>query len=218
MRYLEKSEKPTVLIDNKKAWTDEYLLFLENNPTGEFKKYKYNHKDLKTALAKETHGKCAYCESYLLATDYGDIEHILPKNRNARPDLCYDWDNLTLACAKCNRSGKKDYYDIDLPLLNPYIDDIETHLISIGPYIRGKSERGTITEEVIILNRPGLISSRNDIINSIENLYKSWFEENNTIRKSLKETELHKEYEINKKYSFTIWSYLKARGFPVNAI
>ena len=42
-----------------------------------------------SAPIDETHGKCAYCESKIKHIDYGDIEHILPKNKNARPDLCY---------------------------------------------------------------------------------------------------------------------------------
>ena len=53
----------------------------------------------------------------------GDIEHILPKCKDARPDLYVEWSNLTLACEVCNRVNKRDYYNPNIPLVNPYEDN-----------------------------------------------------------------------------------------------
>lgn len=68
-------------------------------------------------------GKCSYCESYVLHSQRGDIDHWRPirtptdehnsKVTRARPDgskefhegyywLAYDWRNLLLACQSCN--------------------------------------------------------------------------------------------------------------------
>ena len=71
-------------------------------------------------------GKCAYCEQRIRSSQPGDIEHFRPKARvtdhatNARVQtrdgrgdhpgyywLGYDWRNLLLACASCNRPHKR---------------------------------------------------------------------------------------------------------------
>lgn len=81
--------------------------------------HRYNNKAIKDTLEKETFGKCAYCESKIRHVEFGDIEHILPKCKDARPDLYVEWSNLTLACEVCNRVNKRDYYNPNIPLVNP---------------------------------------------------------------------------------------------------
>ncbi len=65
------------------------------------------------------HGKCAYCESSIIAVCPGDIEHFRPKGRyeyitsegkqaKHKPGyywLAADWDNLLLACPFCNQTN-----------------------------------------------------------------------------------------------------------------
>jgi len=113
-------------------------------------------------LEKETHGKCAYCESKIKHISYGDIEHILPKNISARPDLYVAWSNLTLSCEQCNQSGKRTYFDENLPLINPYTDIPSQHLQDIGPRIMSISgdDRAFVTKNVLKLNRAVLVESR----------------------------------------------------------
>lgn len=136
MRKIKKLAKPQVLIDNAKEWTEEYCICLNNGkkPSQEIAS-RYNEPTIKNTLEKETFGKCAYCESKFKHVTYGDIEHILPKNKEARPDLYVEWDNLTLACEQCNRSGKGTYYDPNMPLINPYKDEPIEHFQDIGPLI-----------------------------------------------------------------------------------
>lgn len=86
-------------------------------------------------------GKCAYCESSVHSSQYGDIEHFRPKSRITNPKtnepirtstgthdhpgyywLAYDWRNLLLACELCNspshrssdgrRIGKWDHFPL----------------------------------------------------------------------------------------------------------
>ncbi|MEC4815212.1 MAG: hypothetical protein SAK29_18330 [Scytonema sp. PMC 1069.18] len=40
---------------------------------------KYRHKEIKDLLEQMFYGKCAYCESKVTTTGYGDIEHFCPK-------------------------------------------------------------------------------------------------------------------------------------------
>ena len=89
---------------------------------------------LKKFLLKHVfHGKCAYCESRVTTTDFGDAEHYRPKagvtyrdaagvltivkcNGREHPGyywLAYDWRNLLPACAQCNSGeGKLNLFPI----------------------------------------------------------------------------------------------------------
>lgn len=213
-----KAPKPQVLIDNAATWTKEYCdcLKADIEPSNEIK-YRYNHPQIKNALEKETHGKCAYCESKIKHVAYGDIEHILPKNKNACPELYVEWINLTLACEQCNRAGKGAYYDPNLPLVNPYSDTPDDYLRDFGPLIMPHpgNDRGIVTERVVKLNRGSLVEQRIERIKSIEALLQRWAKEPNPTLKELLEEELHDEYSSEKEYSSTVKSFLMENGFPV---
>ncbi len=220
MIKISKMPKPQVLIDNANTWTKEYCDCIKagKEPSKEIK-YRYNHPEIKHALEKETHGKCAYCESKIKSVAYGDIEHILPKNKNARPELYVEWNNLTLACEQCNRAGKGTYYEPNLPLVNPYTDAPSDFLRDFGPLIMPLpgNDRGIATEKVIRLNRGALVERRTERINSIEALLQGWAKETNPTLKKLLEDELHNEYLKEKEYSSTVKSFLKENEFPVKA-
>lgn len=89
----------------------------------EFNNKIYGHNTVKDALKKIQSGKCCFCERKI---EIGDVEHYRskgsyqqsPTETEVKPGyfwLAYDWDNLFLSCAKCNRSYKKSYF----PLANP---------------------------------------------------------------------------------------------------
>jgi uncharacterized protein (TIGR02646 family) len=96
MRVLTKSDTPAVLISSATAWTAEYLESLRTGrPTTPWR-----HSDVVGALGGETFGKCAYCEAIIADVSYPHVEHMCPKS--VRPDLVVKWDNLTIACTRCN--------------------------------------------------------------------------------------------------------------------
>ncbi len=64
----------------------------------------YSYPQVKAALEKIFHGKCAYCESRYLATQPMDVEHWRPKS--VYWFLAAEWDNLYPSCIDCNRQRK----------------------------------------------------------------------------------------------------------------
>jgi len=216
MIKIEKNDKPKILEDNAKKWTDEYLTALEKQElVPNYIKYRYQNSEIKEALEKETHGKCAYCESKFKHIAFGDIEHILPKNKNARPDLYVEWTNLTLACEVCNRINKKDYYDPSDPIINPIIEEPEQYLIACGPFIYqmpGK-RKGELSISILNLNRTELIERRKEKIENLLPLVDKWKKEKNETLKKLLYSQIKREAGADKEFSFVINSYLKQINF-----
>ena len=116
------------------------------------------------------------------------------RNRRGRPHpgyywLAYEWTNLLPSCPSCNRPGnvggivgKWDFFpiagvrafrpvaDIDKSeepvLLNPWRDDPNDHLefdIDLG-VLAGKTSRGIETVKILDLNRDGLTTARQEIL------------------------------------------------------
>ena len=137
---------------------------------------------------------------------------ILPKNPNARPELYVEWENLTLACEKCNRSGKKDYYNEAEPLLNPYKDDINNELVSVGAFIfpRHGSRRANISIDVLKFNRPELLERRGEAVKRIEELIDRYYNEKNTYYKDIILNEINEEIAEDKEYSFVLKGVFEA--------
>ncbi len=72
----------------------------------------YGHPDVRTALNGIYHSKCAFCETDTSAGAAMQVEHYRPKAKvkvKGLPEeqgyywLGYEWSNLLLACASCNR-------------------------------------------------------------------------------------------------------------------
>lgn len=67
-----------------------------------------NTDDVLEALQEVFHGKCYICESNQSSTE--EVEHLIPHAGNL--DLKFDWNNLFLACAHCNRIKGSTYTPI----------------------------------------------------------------------------------------------------------
>lgn len=218
MIKLYKLEEPEILKNNKDTWTKEYLDCIKNDEKpSETIKSRYRNEEIKKKILIETNDKCAYCESKVGHVCPGDIEHILPKNKNARPELYVSWENLTLACEECNRKGKKTYYDVNDPLVNPYEDDPELFFMGAGPFIYHKpgSRKGEITEKILKLNRTQLWERRKERLEYIKPLLDKWANEKNVAIKSILEDEIIKEASDDKEYSFVVKCYLRQVGIAV---
>lgn len=116
----------------------------------------YASQAIKQQLLEEQRGCCAYCEAYIVATQYGDVEHFRPKagfnqiHNSAPPShregyfwLAYTWENLYYACVICNEHHKKNRF--------PTVGGI--HL----------TFDDSVTEETTALIDPGVEEPRNFI-------------------------------------------------------
>lgn len=164
--------------------------------SGKFDFKVYKRKEVKEALKKMFNDKCAYCEASIEPVTYGDIEHFRPKSAYQQGKteplvypgyywLAMDWNNLLLACDKCNRTYKKNLFPIvsesrrnkthscDLNeeplLLNPCDEDFEPII-----HIRfresgevyspeGKGSKGYITIETYGLYNKILTEKRREL-------------------------------------------------------
>jgi uncharacterized protein (TIGR02646 family) len=164
MIQLKKTPVPEILVRQEENWTRELMdAIATGEKLSDARKRRYNNKEIKEALLRETSGKCAYCESKLRHVTYGDIEYIVPKS--VVPSRTYDWMNLTAACDICN-TQKSDVEG----LADPYADDPERYYFRfMGPMVTiiPGSEIAKLTLTILELNRAALIERRKE---KIENL------------------------------------------------
>ncbi len=166
MIRLTKGDEPIVLRDNREAW-EQVLRDHATNGTEPSKAdlNRYNEDGIKSALISETGGKCAYCESKFRHVTYGDIEHIVPKKLGV--EHRFRWENLTLGCDVCNtKKGSREN------LVDPYVDDPENEFIILGPMVlpHPESDRATVTESALDLNRKDLLERRAERIKYLQKL------------------------------------------------
>jgi len=201
MIRLTKGTKPEILERLASTWTQVILDRLQGGerPT-DAEKARYRHPEVKARLVAETHGKCAYCESKLLHITHGDIDHIVPKS--AAPEKSFEWENLTLACDKCNEN-KSDHFGNHDDLVDPYIVEPSEHFFFEGPLflpIPG-SDPALLTETILKLNRSELLERRKEKIRylakSLDALARIQSEELRAIvRRDLLEQEIRADQEF----------------------
>jgi uncharacterized protein (TIGR02646 family) len=210
MIALTKVAPPAVLTDNRNQWTIEFAAF-QNGDVGipAAAARRYAHQDIRDALRDETNRKCAYCESLIEHVDYAHIEHTFPKVH--RPELVCEWDNLTLACTRCN-TNKGDYYDLACNLVDPYRDEIKAHLVFAGPFVAHRSpDRGRVTISKIDLNRSELMARRKEAIENVQRVLDLLEAANEGPVKQALEAELEELTGPKAEFSATMRAFVRAR-------
>lgn len=163
MIKLEKSDPPKFL-DSKKRLELTALYIDSLEAKKEIPVWRDAGGEIKSALLKESHNKCAYCECSVERKGAGvDIEHHLPKKKN--PNLVVAWENLLPSCRRCNtKKGTKT------GVLNPYADDPKEHFSFHEYRFYGTSNLGINTILILNLNdRKKLVNPRfevGDLINA----------------------------------------------------
>jgi uncharacterized protein (TIGR02646 family) len=184
MIFVERNNKPQILIDYADTWTKEYLEArndYEGNKTPEQKKLvekaekKYNHNQVKDSLKIMFQKKCAFCESLITHVDYGQIEHFKPKS--SYPGLCFDWNNFLLCCSICNgKSNKGDKFplaDEGGPFVNPTEENpddffgFEYDSLLKKFIVFPKHERAKTMLGIININREDLLEHRTEYLSKI---------------------------------------------------
>ncbi|MDE0302182.1 MAG: HNH endonuclease signature motif containing protein [Gammaproteobacteria bacterium] len=205
MIKLTKSPEPGVLTTNGTQWTDDYLRGLENGNLTDAQKFRYRHPEIKQAIRVETFEKCAYCESKVSHVHPGETDHILPVSR--RPDLVVSWDNLTYVCTECNRR-KSDYYSEAEPLVNPYVDQPNDHLIFYGPMVLHKDDKGLRTSRKIELSRVELFERKQEKIETLNFLIQKWRECPEGETRTFLQTEILEYAKTASEFSATLKAFI----------
>jgi uncharacterized protein (TIGR02646 family) len=166
--------KPDILLKHEATWT-KAIRTAPNATAKEAAINKYKHPQIKQTLETMFHGKCAYCESYILNVDYGDIEHFKPKSKFSH--LAVKWDNLLLSCKKCNDKAQKGEHwptkAFGGPLVNPckerpttffeFVFDEITRIALVKPL----NIRGETAERIYGLNKHTLLKDRNNAVRKL---------------------------------------------------
>lgn len=201
MIKLTRSPEPDVLVREGAGWT---ALGCAAQKAGRAIPPKYRDDGIKKVLQADTHGKCAYCESKVTHVYYGDVEHILPKS--LFPQLAFAWENLTFACAKCN-NAKGDYYDSDLPVIDPFTTDPSVHFIWRGELLEDLSDIGLVTVDKLDLNRVPLIERRRERLAAIRDAASRFVKATGSARE-IRRRALEAECAADREYAGAVSSYL----------
>jgi 5-methylcytosine-specific restriction endonuclease McrA len=169
----------------------------------------YRHPPVKAHLVAEAHGKCIYCESKIPHVYFGDVEHIKPKS--VFPTEQLDFENLGLACAQCN-NAKDNFWDVEIPFLNPYQEDPGEELLALGFMIahRPGHPRAKLTIAHIGLNRPELLERRKERIELLQPLADQYEVTPDGALKDLLRTELRRHGAGDSEYAMIVRTYLEA--------
>ena len=126
MIHVDRTPAPTALIgdDSPAAKERRRAEAFYANPANDggkgFKFSVYSRREVKGALERLFHGKCAYCESKYLHGQPGDVEHFRPKGGYVADDelqkpgywwLAATWSNLLPSCIDCNRQRTQEFVD-----------------------------------------------------------------------------------------------------------
>jgi uncharacterized protein (TIGR02646 family) len=190
---------PAVLLTKGVAATQELCKAYASAPDAfrsgartfeDFDKSIYAANEVKDALRDAQHNKCAFCESFVPHTGYGDVEHFRPKagykqrktDELKRPGyywLAYAWDNLFYSCQLCNQRFKQNLFPLkdgrrrarshthDLGKEHPLL--VDPSRLDPAVFVEFHEERaraidgcpeGETTIEVLGLNRPELVEAR----------------------------------------------------------
>ncbi|KZE99565.1 hypothetical protein A2J02_10845 [Rhodococcus sp. EPR-147] len=168
-------------------------------------------------LKEECAKKCMYCECTIDDVAYSAVEHIKPKERFE--DLVLDWENLGLACTRCNTNKGSFWTDeADLQLLNPYLDKLDDHIAFRGPLTVAllKSSRAENTLRKLKFNlRDDLLVSRMRRIEDLEVRLRMWHREPDGELKELFAEDVVSSISRDCEFTGLLRAYAIESGFPV---
>lgn len=212
MIAITKGDAPDWLSANSERLTRDYIASCSTASTPGSP---WQRVEVAEALRAECSEKCMYCECQPETGSYFEVEHIKPKSQF--PALILVWENLGLACSRCNRS-KSSYWseDNDLRLLNPYLDLIREHLTFSGPMLLPKegSTRAKRTISKLQLNdRTQLLVARMKKIEHFEDTLQAWEKADSSAKRSILYEELLGQLSGSAEFSGCLRDYALSKGF-----
>ncbi|MHC4259685.1 MAG: retron system putative HNH endonuclease [Planctomycetota bacterium] len=127
---------------------------------------RYRRDDVKERLDEMYRGLCCYCEGRIGVVEFGHIEHRMPKRKF--PKHTYNWENLHLACTRCN-VNKGTKYSRKYPILDAVKDEIAGYLTyevdRRGVWPKARRRRGETTIRHVGLTDERLRANWNEVFN-----------------------------------------------------
>lgn len=143
MRFVERSEAaPEALVEKGAEERARAALYFDpagpKGPKVSFAIYKHN--EVKLALERLFHGKCAYCETFYASTQPMDVEHYRPKGAVIEDTdhtgywwIAMEWTNLLPSCIDCNRKRNQPTPEGDTSLVRLHEQTAQfTRSVTIG--------------------------------------------------------------------------------------
>ena len=130
----------------------------------------YISSHLRQTIAKRANHRCEYCQSpELIIGGPMHIEHVIPQTLGGSTDF----DNLALACARCNLHKATRIRHRDLvsgrvvPLFNPPTQTWHRHFAwsEDGTRILGRTRSARATVIALNMNHPTIVMSRSVWVN-----------------------------------------------------
>jgi len=193
-------------------------------------KRRYARDDVKDALRAMFGSRCAYCEGEVDATSHLHVEHFRPQSRY--PALAYEWDNLLLACGRCNSDHKRDSFrllphgrtpgeDVRSPcsrddtdaatLIDPCREDPVPHFSFHNGRIIARTARGRRTRDACGLNREDLVDDRREVLRLFRDVIRGYQEAGRTGKRAYGQT-LYACTEPDYRYFAMLNAELHTRG------
>ncbi len=178
-----RKKKDSVMDDDDDSATsnDHLVNYAKLTSSGEFNGFEsklfsvysyYSAPDVKASLILSHYGKCAFCESFIMDTDVGDVEHYRPKaevkennptqsgNERLVEDhpgyywLSQTWENLFLSCKQCNQAFKGNRFDVgpDIASNNLVRDRADGGLVETALLLNPGVNVGTDPRSVLRFN------------------------------------------------------------------
>ncbi len=165
MHKIERNVPPKELKKKSNEWNKK----LSKNPEVDINKEWRNFKSTKLGgdtlkNLKEMYSDCCmYCEGDVGVTSYGQIEHFKPKSKY--PELCFDYDNLHLACEICNKNKGDKYEEC---YIDPTLVDPKEYIYYRNWEALGKNKVGDTMIELVQLNNDTRIKFRKERVLRIQ--------------------------------------------------
>ncbi len=171
MRYIKRFDKPNILVEKQKEWTEKFIDSGKDRPDSS----KYGHSEIKSSLFAMSHNKCFYCETVLKGQN-SEIDHYIEVSEDK--NLAFEWNNLYLSCSLCNKKLSNKTISASTAL-NPCLDadsEIQNHIEFEDEQISFLTEKGELTIKKYKLSSEKLDWSRmqelkkfNNLLNIIKN-------------------------------------------------
>jgi uncharacterized protein (TIGR02646 family) len=163
---------PSILQERADFWNAQWAALKSRNPGASFIWYQHDgvpvNQKLGPILSAQTQEHCSYCDAYPQRSADDTIDHFKPKSIEAFYHLAFDWHNLYIACADCQKNKGAQYSDL---LLRPddreytfeqyFIYNYNNHLIEPNPRAsEADQEKARTTIQILNLNQLGLVTTR----------------------------------------------------------